>query len=468
MYIYDRKLLVDHDLVGEPLTILRPSRRYHYLRPIVTRRAVSLLGDVYLGPSFDRDKAVKANRQFRITVGWKSHLKRIESFLNVSQTDVNSEEALANAVAEWQAKQKSPMKVDGVISPTTWGRMRAAGVLKGDWWWNRSCSTTPVTNGEFGTALKWFTNTFCVPDGVVKLLKGSTKFMAIANTLDGKYIAHVGRDVELTELPPRDWEKDWGVTPNGVLTKGTYRGSNVKGRRVLEIRVSPTGAGSSFSPAGSPETLWSHDTIFLEQPSETTEAAEIGRWIEVIAHESIHAHHLVSRTGALPAKLVDRVRASVAEESATRKEETGIVSQIQATSLGKKLLKGFKPQAGATDAATIERDFFPTALRRTYLEHFVLLGLSQEAISRERLTPADIDKKNKEVDRIPIAGWRHAKFSSDYSKVHFSLRVIDFRWQQTSKLKTPGTPDFERLKEQVLHENANAFFGGVISYTALP
>ena len=465
MYIYEPKISVDPNLSEKPLTILRPSQRYHRLSPIVRKRAVSRLGEsVYLGPEFNRAKAVKANRQFRVTVGWKNHLKRIEDFLNISRG--SDEGALANAVAEWQHKQKSPKTVDGIINATTWARMRAAGVLKGSWWWNLRCSTTPVTNGEFGTALKWFANSSCVPDGVVKLLKGSPKFMAIAKTLDGKYIADVGRDLELTEPPPTDWEKVWGVTPNGFLIKGTYRGSNVKGRRVLRIMESLT--GSSFSPAGSPETLFPYDTIFLQQPSEATDAANIGRWIEVIAHESIHAHHWVSRTGAPPAKLVDRVRASIAEEIATRREETAIVSQILATSLGKKLLKGFKPKPGATDAPTVERDFFPTALRRTYLEHFVLLGLSQEAISRERLTPEDIDRKNKEVERMPISNFRDAKFSSDYSKAQFSLRVIDFRWQKASKLKTPGTPDFDRLKEQILQEHANAFFGGVVSYTALP
>lgn len=440
---------------------------YIYERRVMRNRPRSLLGEsVYLGPDFDRDKAVKANRQFRNTVGWKNHLKRVEDFLNVSQVSVDREEALAIGVAEWQRKQKTPMTVDGVIGPTTWSRMRTAGVLKGRDWWNMNCSTTAVTSGEFGTALKWFTNTFCVPDGVMKLLKGSPKFMAIANTLDGKYIASVGRDLEFAERPPDDWPHVWGVTPNGVLTKGTYRGSNVKGRRVLDVIGSLT--GSSFSSAGSPDTPQPSDTIFLKRPTETSGAGEIGGWIEVIAHESIHAHHWVTRTTSPPATLVARVRANIAEEIATRREETGIVSQIQATWLGKQLLKGFVPNAGATDVARVERDFYPSALRRTYLEHFFLLGLAQEAIHRERLTAQDIDKQNKEVDRIPIMGWRDRKFSSEYSKLQFWLRVIDFRWQQASKLKREGTPEFEKLKEQVLHEHANAFFGGVISYTALP
>lgn len=427
---------------------------------------------VYLGPAFDQDKAVKANRKYRNSLGWKKYLKRIQAFLNMSRVEVDAEVALASAVAEWQQKQTPAVSVDGTIGPTTWSRMRAAGALKGDWWWNRPCKITPVTNGEFGTALKWYMNTFCVPDEVAKLLKGSPKFLKIAIKLDAKYIAETGRDVELSETPPNDWPDVWGVTTDGVLTKGKYRGANVKGRRVLAISISFD--GSSFEPAGSLEHLFSNDTIWLQPPPNAAGVgrkagtAEIGGWIERIAHESIHAHHRVLRTGSSATKLAERVLQSIAEEITTRKQEAGIVSEIAATTLGKKLLKTFTPTTGAFDAASVQRDFFPSKLRRTYLEHFLLSALIGEAISRERLTAEAIAKKNEEADRLPLKGWRDRKFSSDYSKIRFWLRVIDFRWQQARKLHTPGSPEFERLKEQVLQEHANAFFGGVISYANRP
>src|SRR2546425_703214 len=99
MYIYDRQLsgtqdrLEDFDIRKGP-----KGRRLRYVR--IRER----LGGVYLGPPFDRDKAVKANRQFRNTVGWKDYFERLKAFVGISQVEVDSEEALAVAVAEWQHK----------------------------------------------------------------------------------------------------------------------------------------------------------------------------------------------------------------------------------------------------------------------------------------------------------------------------------------------------------------------------
>jgi hypothetical protein len=116
----------------------------------------------------------------------------------------------------------------------------------------------------------------------------------------------------------------------------------------------------------------------------------------------------------------------------------------------------------------VERDFFPSQLRRTYLEHFVLSELSRDAIRKENLSDTAIKAKNLEVDKIPLTGWRSRKFSSDYSKLRFWLRVINFRWQRLNEMHPSGSPAFEWGKEIVLQEHANAFFGGIISYTPLP
>src|SRR5262245_53377655 len=180
------------------------------------------LGDPYLGPPFDLGKAVKANRQFGSSLGWKNHLKRVREFVGVSATTVDNEEALATAVAEWQNKQDPKIPVDGTIGPSTWNRMRAAGALKGSWWQNLRCRTTPVTSGEFGAALAHFANTHCVPNQVALLLRGSATFKTIANDLDAKYIAGAGPNVEFLEIPT-DWDQRWGVAADGLLTKGTYR-----------------------------------------------------------------------------------------------------------------------------------------------------------------------------------------------------------------------------------------------------
>jgi len=426
------------------------------------------LGDVYLGPAYDRDKAVKANRQFGSSLGWKNQLKRLQSFVNMSRTTVDEEDALADAVADWQNKQQPAMTVDGTIGPSTWSRMRAAGVLKGSAWQNLPCKTTPVTDGQFGTALKCFADTYCVPNDVGKLLQGSSTFRGIASDLDARYIALVGPNIELAEIPA-DWEGRWGVANDGLLTKGTYLGFNVKGRRVLWFVISFD--GSSFSPADSAEIPRSFDTISLQPPAvnagpgQTPTPTELGRWIENIAHETTHAWHRVKSVKAQAATPLGRICDALEEEILTRKTEAKILAEAQATALGKGLLKTFVPTTGATDLAAVERDPFPSKLQRTYLEHFVLMGLLGEAILREKLTPTDIQKKNEEADRIPLTGWRDRKFASDYSKIRFWLRVVDFRWRRLQQLRLPTATAFAQASETVLREHANAFFGGLVQYT---
>jgi hypothetical protein len=423
-----------------------------------------------LAPTIDRKKAVTANRSLKAQLGWGTHIRRLKAFINMSTVEVDEEEAFALAVAEWQSKHG--LNPNGILNSTTFSQMRAAGALKGSSWWNRNCKTTPVSNGEFGTALKHFTSTYCVPDDVPKLLKGSTSFLQIVNQLDQKYIARVGPDVELIEIP-EDWETVWGATADGRMTKGTHRGFSVIGRRMIEILQDFN--NSHFSPAGSLEGNALIDTIWIRQPpnaatgvGQKVDAAEIGDWIGNIAHESFHAFRRVTRTGPPAAKLVDRVRDAIAEEILTRQTEAKIVSEIKKTADGGKILKTFIPPKQPTSEAAVQRDFFPSKLRRTYLEHFLLGELMFEAIRREKLDPIDIQKRDSEVEKLPLAGWRARKFSSDYSRLRFALRVIDFRWRQAEKLQKPNTPGFERLKEQVLIEHANAFFGGLIAYKARP
>jgi hypothetical protein len=121
----------------------------------------------------------------------------------------------------------------------------------------------------------------------------------------------------------------------------------------------------------------------------------------------------------------------------------------------------------------VQRDFFPGQVRRTYLEYFVLRELIREAIDKQQLSDAQIQAKDRQVQSIPLQGWRSRTFPSDeYSKLRFWLRVIDSRWQTLRKMHPPQSPAFEWGREIVLQEHANAFFGGVtggkIGYTALP
>ncbi len=306
-------------------------------------------------------------------------------------------------------------------------------------------STGSMTSGQFGTTL----SRLGIPQKVINLLKLSKTFIAMAVTLDARYVS--------IWLPTQDRHRLLDTSPDGVVRTGLFTG-----RRVLDVQESST--GSMFETYDSPDNTGYYDAIRIKKPDQ----AQTLRWIEVIAHETGHAFNLVKRSSPPAAKMADRIRAAIADEIATRKIEATVVSEIMKTTLGGQQLKGQTPNTGGTASHTVERDFFPTPLRRTYLEHFVFSELIREAINREGLSQLEIKAKNREIERIPLKGWRSRIFSSDYSKFRFWLRVIDFRWGRLMQLHRPGTPEFERGKEIVLQENSNAFFGGLIRYTPRP
>jgi hypothetical protein len=284
---------------------------------------------------------------------------------------------------------------------------------------------------------------------VVDLLKLSKTFMTMAVTLDKRYVS-IWR-------PTQDRHRQLNTSPAGVVMTGPFTG-----RRVLDVQESFT--GSMFEPYDSPDNTGYYDAIRIKKPDQ----AETLRWIEVIAHETGHAFNFVNRRSPPAATMADRIRAAIADEIATRQIAASVVSEIMKTRRGGQQLQGQTPNTGGTAPHTVERDFFPTPLRRTYLEHFVFSELIREAINRERLSQSQIEAKNREIEGMPLKGWRSRSFSSDYSKLRFWLRVIDFRWRRLMQLHRPGTPEFERGKEIVLQENANAFFGGLVRYTPRP
>jgi hypothetical protein len=98
----------------------------------------------------------------------------------------------------------------------------------------------------------------------------------------------------------------------------------------------------------------------------------------------------------------------------------------------------------------------------------VLSELAHEAIKRERLSDEARKAKNVEVASLPIKGFRSRKFASDYAKFRFALRIIDVRWERLRTIHRSDPNAFQRGKETVLQENANAFFGGSITYTPRP
>ena len=216
---------------------------------------------------------------------------------------------------------------------------------------------------------------------------------------------------------------------DGLVTSGTF-----KGRRIINVDQSKT--GSMFERYTSPDNPGYYDLISIKKPA----ASETGGWLEAISHETAHAFHAVNRPSSSSENATDRIRDAVAEEITTRRIEGAVLSEILKTASGRRILVNFAPSTGSLIRGVVERDFFPSPLRRTYLELFVLNELMRQAIQREKLTDRDqLRAKNEEVSRIPLRGWRSRKFMSEYSKIRFWMRVIDFRWQRAMQLRQPGT-----------------------------
>jgi len=303
-----------------------------------------------------------------------------------------------------------------------------------------------VTDGEFGKALA----SLDPPPTMTRLLRLSKTFMDMARTLDKKYVYL--------------WHPAGGRHRTlDTSTAGVVKSGGVAGRRVLDIRKSLTG-GARFEPYQSPDNTGYYDVIWIDKPTQ----GDTGRWIEIVAHETGHAFHMVTPKSAPPVKLVSRICADVTEEITTRRIESLVVSEIQKTTVGARELKGFTFDNGGTDPDVVERDFYPAQLRMTYLEHFVLGERMRDAVQSEGLDAEGVKAKISEAAGAPLKGWRSRKLSSEYARLRFALRVIDLRWRRLKELHGSNAAAFARTKEQVLQEHANAFFGGAFAYTPRP
>lgn len=77
----------------------------------------------------DMSQAIRANRRYGISLGWNVHHDRINDLLLPFSGQQNvslSEDAFANALAQWQRSQGfSPGDSDGILGPNTWQRMQS-------------------------------------------------------------------------------------------------------------------------------------------------------------------------------------------------------------------------------------------------------------------------------------------------------------------------------------------------------
>lgn len=322
-----------------------------------------------------------------------------------------------------------------------------------------------LSAGGFGKAMRRFSERF-VPDGALWLLKQSPRFMAVVKDLDAAYV---------DDMPdPAPAQNDAGVFLDGP-----------KGKRWLHLQ--PSSNGSRFVPYAAAGNNIDGDIMFIEGPDGAKDAllpaavslTTKGQWIERIAHEAIHAQRHVQgrrRPGSTPAQ---RIAASIDDEIATRRGERAIVDELR-----RKFSKfrPYQPTTGSFDRPVVERDFFPGEQRRTYLEQFVLGELLADAA--KQLTDAQRKEYAQLVGKVSLGRAPHAPFLSmsvhvvhpkhgriplfrlAYPNVLLAMRVIDARWRTISDLDS--LPWNDPTVESMRQEHANAFFGGLVTYTAVP
>jgi D-alanyl-D-alanine carboxypeptidase len=340
-----------------------------------------------------------------------------------------------------------------------------------------------VSTGEFGNALKQFGKDGFVTDDVLWMLKQSPMFMSIVAELDKKYLWLFG---------DKYLKGKWDANDNGVITGGPF-----VGRRLIAFQVSSPKHGSFFDPdtALDPGRPHTGDVIHLEQPFETGDRTDPsnftldtkGQWLERIAHESVHAFHLVSGKYRGGKTAPERIRARIDDEIATRIAERNIVDEVRRNV---PRFAKFQPNTKSSKRWIVERDPFPGKQRRTYLEHFVLseLLLSGRSMLVDKTDIEKSDKIIKKYDEIvegitlgspPHRGFltlnphfmhprrgRMPIFTLMFPKVLLALRVIDARWRSVKDLDQRDAQD--TTIENMRQEHAKAFFNNLVTYTKLP
>jgi hypothetical protein len=324
-----------------------------------------------------------------------------------------------------------------------------------------------VSKNDYGDALAWYAKEFDVSDDVFRWLTLSPTYMAIVKKLGKKYVHY------------KDFVADgWGIGADGVFTKGKY-----KGRRFFDFEYSSN--GTYFAPYGSLDNPLASDVIYLEPPNQSHQRGfytldENGRWIELIAHETVHAFRHVSGLRRSGKTASDRIQSGIDDEIATRKAEGKIVGEIRKKS---KKFRKYTPTTGSTDRWAVERDFFPGQQKRNYLEHFVLserlqaawAPLSAEEIDADDKLVASIDLGKHKLAHYVTANptfvdphtGKETSFKSRYACVRFMMRVIDARWRAIRDLDSRDL-DHDAGLEKCRQQHADAFFEGLATYTPVP
>jgi hypothetical protein len=323
--------------------------------------------------------------------------------------------------------------------------------------------TPALSAGQFGRAMSHIN----IPSESIRLLRLSTTFQNIAQTLDNAYLDHRFWNALREKNPALKLDKNFRVA------SGTFQN-----RRILYVAALDP-AGSRFITGQSVESPIGWDTIrFHIGLSHDT----VG-WILAVAHESAHAFGRVT-AGSTSADPVVRARALVLDECAARRFEQRIVAEIRATPAGRIALRGLSAPR-PVHVCDCERDWFPVAQKRTYLEEFVLGG-DWEAAAKS-LSTDDVRRIMTGIAAIPLLkpfGRRPSLLNSilidttigslagqfpilkePAAQAAFVLRVVDASWRELIAEIGENFYAWPGVKEQRLKRHARLFFKIAAKYT---
>jgi hypothetical protein len=134
---------------------------------------------------------------------------------------------------------------------------------------------------------------------------------------------------------------------------------------------------------------------------------------------------------------------------------------------------------GTRVPAEVERDLSP-AFGMTYFENSFFGGRLREAQKADGLSDAEAEKIREQVEKQVQAKGKVAFVLkprpepsgivdvSSYADVWFDRRTAQLEWEEFLKQNTPGDPDYDVEKEKMVQDHATRFFGGRVSYQALP
>jgi hypothetical protein len=298
-----------------------------------------------------------------------------------------------------------------------------------------------VTAGAFGRALEEFTNLWSVPDSTVRLLQTSPTFMRLARTLDQSFV----------------WRSDSApfspdIDPSGRIISGQpgMPRSMIGKRELMVIHHDP-----AFLPVQSPDNPLSADLIQVNR-------TDPPGFIQLLAHEVTHAATFVGASAPSGQSLVDEVNAGVKEEIATRKSEATILGEVKDPQVRAQVA-----QVGSRVQAEVERDIAP-ALGMTYLESFFFDRRLRDARAADGIGEDRAREIRELISTAVSLDLLVPPYYGEYGKVWFARQTVIKEWKEFQAANSPGDPGYDTLKEALLQRHATRFFGGQVSYQALP